>query len=187
MLAAVQLTPVDDRPRAVDRARPIIDELLRRRPGDPDLLLPSAILHHQAGEYQAEADVYRQVLDRRPGDQQALYNLALVLSEGLDLPEQGLEQINRLEARTGPAPSVLGARGVILTRLGRFEAAIRDLERCVELEPTADRHYFLARAYHKAGLEDRFRDQIDQARRAGLDPDLFDRYQRDEVRQLLSL
>jgi tetratricopeptide (TPR) repeat protein len=187
VLAAVQVTPVADRPRAVERARPIIDELLRRRPGDPDLLLPSAILHHQAGEFQAEADVYRQVLDRRPGDHQALYNLALVLSEGLDRPEEGLEQIDRLAARTGPAPQVLGARGVILTRLGRFDEAIRDLERCVELEPTADRHYFLARAYRKAGLDDRFREQIDQARRAGLDPDLFDRWQRDEVRQLLSL
>jgi tetratricopeptide (TPR) repeat protein len=187
VLAAVQVTPVADRPRAVKRARPIIDEMLRRRPGDPDLLLPSAILHHQVSEYQAEADIYRQVLDRRPGDHQALYNLALVLSEGLDRPKEGLEQINLLEARTGPVPQVLGARGVILTRLERFDEAIRDLERCVELEPTADRHYFLARAYRKAGFDQQFREQIDQARRAGLDPDVFDRGQRDEVRQLLAL
>ncbi|QDV39624.1 tetratricopeptide repeat protein [Tautonia plasticadhaerens] len=187
ILGAVQAAPVDARAGAVSRARPIVDELLRRRPDDPDLLLPSAILHHQVGAYQAEAEIYRRVLDRRPGDQQALYNLALVLSEGLDRPEEGLEQLDRLEAAIGPAPKILGARGVILTRLGRFDQAIRALERCVELEPTADRHYFLARAYRKAGLDDRFREQLDRARRTGLDPDLFDRWQRDEVRALLAL
>ena len=187
VLQAIQAAPVADRAAAVDRARPILDELLRRRPGDTDLMIADAVLDHQAGDYQAEADGLRRVLDRSPDEPMALYNLALVLSEGLDRPDEALPVIDRLLARSGENAAFLGARGVILTRLGRLDDAIGDLERAVTLSPTADRHYYLARAYHKAGRDGPFREHLQQARDAGLDPDAIDPWQLDEFRRLLAL
>ena len=115
----------------------------------------------------------------------ALYNLALVCSEGLGQPEEGLEAIDRLLAQAGPFAPFLGARGVILTRLGRLDEAIGDLERSVALEPTAPRHYYLARAYRRAGRDEAFRAQLELARRAGLSLEAAEPWQRDEMRELL--
>lgn len=187
VMGAIRSSSAEDRTALVGLAQPIIDAMLKRRDGDPDLLIASAVLSHQIGDFENEARLYRQVLQRRPGDPLAHYNLALVLSEGLGQPEEALRLIDRLASRVGSVAPVLGARGVILTRLGRFDEAIEDLEQAIEIEPSADRHYFLARAYHKAGQDDRFRAEIDQARQAGLTPELVDRWQHDEMRELLSL
>lgn len=187
VMGAIRVSSPEDRTALVGRAQSIIDAMLKRRAGDPDLLTASAVLHHQIDDYENEARLYREVLQRRPGDPLAHYNLALVLSEGLGQPQEALGLIDRLASRVGPIAPVLGARGVILTRLGKFDEAIRDLEKAIEIDPSADRHYFLARAYHKAGQDDRFRSQLDLARQAGLSPELIDRWQHDELRELLSL
>ena len=187
ILRAVQAAPIASRDAAIAQARPIIDEMLERREGDPDLLIASAVLHRHAGEYSQEAELYRQALQRRPNDSMARYNLALVLSEGLNQPKEALEEIQLLAKRIGPVAPVLGARGVILTRLEQYDEAIKDLERSLALEPTADRHYYLARTYHKAGQDKQFREHLEQAQQAGLDPNAIDRWQQDELQQLLSL
>lgn len=187
ILEAVQRAPVSERPESVDRARPIIETMLGKRPGDPDLMIASAMLNHQAGDYRAEAELYRQVLRRRPGDLVALYNFALVLSEGLDRADEALTRIDQVAARVGTNPDVLGARGVILTRLGRFDEAVEALTRAVEIQPSAARHYYLARAYHKAGQDEQFRTHLDRARQAGLQSESIDRWQHDELQRLLAL
>jgi len=120
-------------------------------------------------------------------DPAALYNLALVLSEGLGRPEEALELVDRLQANIGPAPMILGARGVILTRLDRLDEAIATLDRSVSLDPSAERHYYLARAYHRAGHTEQFREHLEQALQDGLEPEAIDPWQRDEMRSLLSL
>lgn len=186
VLLAVQAAPIADRNEAAERAQPILEAMLKQRPGDPDLLTAQAILCHQSGDYQKEAELYREVLERRPSDLLALYNLALVLSEGLDQAEEALTQLDLLTSRIGSVPMVLGARGVILTRLERFDEAIEDLERAIEIEPSAARHYYLARAYHKAGREEQFRTHLDQAQRDGLDPDSIDQWHQDELQELLA-
>ncbi|WP_152054276.1 tetratricopeptide repeat protein [Tautonia marina] len=186
VLQAVQAAPITQRVDQVARARPIIATLLNKRPGDPDLLTASAILYHHAGDYQKEAELYREILERRPGDLLALYNLGLVLSEGLEQPEQGLAEIDRMERRVGPVPAVLGARGVILIRQKRFDEAIQALEQAVAIEPTAARHYYLALASLKSGRNDQFRTHLDQARTLGLDPNTIDPWHQDELQDILA-
>jgi tetratricopeptide (TPR) repeat protein len=186
VLQAVQAAPITQRVEQVARARPIIATMLDKRPGDPDLLTASAILCHHAGDYQKEAELYREILERRPGDLLALHNLGLVLSEGLEQPEQGLAEIDRMERRVGPVPAVLGARGVILIRQKRFDEAIQALEQAVAIEPTAARHYYLALASLKSGRDDRFRSHLDQARTLGLDPNTIDPWHQDELQDILA-
>lgn len=186
VLQAVQAAPINQRVEQVARARPIIATMLNKRPGDPDLLTASAILCHHAGDYQEEAKLYREILERRPGDLLALHNLGLVLSEGLEQPEQGLAEIDRMERRVGPVPAVLGARGVILIRQKRFDEAIQALEQAVAIEPTAARHYYLALASLKSGRDDRFRSHLDQARTLGLDPNTIDPWHQDELQAILA-
>ncbi|WP_169980989.1 tetratricopeptide repeat protein [Tautonia rosea] len=186
VLQAVQAAPIDQRITQVDRARPIIATMLEKRPGDPDLLTASAILCHHAGEYQKEAELYRAILERRPGDLLALYNLGLVLSEGLEQPEQGLAEIARMESRVGPVPAVLGARGVILIRQERFDEAIQALEQALAIEPTAARHYYLALASLKSGRDELFRTHLAQARTLGLDPNSIDQWHQDDLQAILA-
>ena len=184
VLRAVDAAPFEERSAALARARPIIETLRERRPDDPDLMIQAAGLHHLAGEFEAEAELYREVLRRRPADGIALYNLALITSEGLGDPEGGLKLIDRYRERTGPIAAALGARGVILMRLGRTEEAIADLERALALGPTADRHYHLARAYLQAGDDETFRLHFDRAIRDGLGLDTIDIVQREEFLRL---
>jgi tetratricopeptide (TPR) repeat protein len=186
VLQAVQAAPIGQRSERVERARPIIAAILEKRPGDPDVLTASAILCHHAEDYREEAELYRKILERRPGDLLALHNLGLVLSEGLEQPEQGLEEIDRMERRVGPVPAVLGARGVILIRQERFDEAIQALERAVAIEPTAARHYYLALASLKAGRDEGFRSHLAQARTLGLDPDSIDSWHQDELQDILA-
>ncbi|MEW4571284.1 tetratricopeptide repeat protein [Tautonia sp. JC769] len=186
VLQAVQAAPIGQRAERVERARPIIGAILDTRPGDPDVLTASAILCHHAGDYREEAELYREILQRRPGDLLALHNLGLVLSEGLEQPEKGLEEIDRMERRVGPVPAVLGARGVILMRQERFDEAIKALEQAVAVEPTAARHYYLALASLKAGRDEGFRSHLAQARTLGLDPNSIDSWHQDELQDVLA-
>ena len=184
VLRAVVAVPFEERSSALARARPILETLRRRRPDDPDLMIQAAGLRHLSGEFEAEAELYREVLRRRPADGIALYNLALITSEALGDPDEGLELIDRYLERTGPIAAALGARGVILLRRGRTDEAIADLRRALDLGPTADRHYHLARAYLKAGDEQEFRRHFDRAIRDGLGLDSVDLLQREEFLRL---
>ena len=82
---------------------------------------------------------------------------------------------------------VLDTRGVILTRLGRFEKAIEDLKDSAADQTSSVVLYHLARAYQKANHDQEFRRYRDEARRAGISPKEVDQTERDELASLLSL
>ena len=70
--------------------------------------------------------------------------------------------------KLGPQPHILDTRGVILTRLGRLDEAVKDLETATRVVPTGPILFHLARAYQKQGRTDDFRKARDRARAAGL-------------------
>jgi tetratricopeptide (TPR) repeat protein len=111
---------------------------------------------------------------RQPEAELILNNLAWTLSEGLNRPEEALKIADALVERSGRAVQALGTRGVILTRLRRFDAAIQDLEAAVRTTPSAQRHLHLAHAYHVAGRDSDARRSLERARAAGLKPEGLD-------------
>lgn len=146
-------------------------QALDRNPSAPDLLQKLARVRFLQGRFEEQIKLYREMIALKPTDLTFLNDMAWTLSEDLNQPEKGLEQINELLARSGVQANALDTRGVILTRLGRLDEAVKDLEASVSSQPTGPSYYHLARAYHKQGLASQFEKARQLARKARLRPD----------------
>ena len=80
----------------------------------------------------------------------------------------------------------LDIRGVILTRLGRFDEAIGNLKEAASDRPTPSMLFHLCRAYRKANRMEDFRHYREQAHRAGISAAKVDSVERMELESLLS-
>ena len=180
----------------------ILDEALRRHPDSVPLIDLAIVLRHEQAAFEDEVRLCRRALALEPENALALNNLACALCEGLKQPAQALAPAEELVRVRGKVPASLGTRGLVLTRLGRLDDAIRDLEQATRdlAEPgvgsspgtTVDaasllRLAYLARAYFQAGRTADFRRCRDQARRLGLDPKQIDATERDEIERLMGL
>jgi Tfp pilus assembly protein PilF len=145
-----------------------------RDPDAVDPLVYRAMLEHSRGHYEEEVRLYRDVLKHQPRHAIALNNLAWTLSEGLHQPSEALTYIDDVVQHFGRSAQALDTRGVILSRLGRHDEAIRDLEESNRSKPSAVAEFHLALACHEAGREDEFRKYRDQVKEAGLKPEQLD-------------
>lgn len=171
----------DDR---LARADALLEAASRARPGDVALLFSRAVVQRSRGQDDLAAGTYRELLTIQPDNIAALNNLAWTLSEDLGEPGEALGPIERAVGLSD-SPSLLDTRGVVLTRLGRLDEAIRDLEAAARANPSATTYYHLARAHHEAGHADAFREARDRARRAGLAPEQLQPGERAEMKQLM--
>jgi tetratricopeptide (TPR) repeat protein len=178
-------TPARGSSSAIAGAVSVLETALQGSPDDARLLSGLAVLRHAQGEYRDEVRLYRKALDLDPGNVAVKNNLALAVSEGLDQPAEGLELINALIGRAGRNPALLDTRGVILTRMGRFDEAVADLEEVARDKPNGIHHYHLARAYLKAGKIESFRKVRELMRRDGLTPEGVDPIERADLAALL--
>jgi tetratricopeptide (TPR) repeat protein len=155
-------------------------------PGATELLVMRAMIRRFQGRYKDEVRLYREVLALQPGNLIALNNLAWALSEGVNQPSEALEHIDEMIRLIGrSSPDALDTRGVILTRLGRLDEAIKELEEATRARPTPVFYAHLARAYQKAGQDEQFRKTRDQALRGGFSPKMFDPSERAEIEAML--
>jgi tetratricopeptide (TPR) repeat protein len=170
---------------ALQHASEITATARQHAPDYDDLRVIQAMIDHLQGRFDEEVRQYRAVLLNQPRNPIVLNNLAWALSEGLNQPSEGLEKIDELLAIAGRSAEHLDTRGVILTRLARFEQAARDLEESVKLGSNGVRLFHLARAYKKMGREEDFRRTFGEAQRAGLDLSRVDPAERAEIEALL--
>jgi len=159
------------RPGADPKWAGLADRLLaadRDAPTSFDRLQKVALLRHFQGRYAEEVETYHAMLALSPPNYMFLNNMAWTLSEDLGRPGDGLRRADEALRRAGELPHLLDTRGVILTRLGRFDEAAESLAKAARSldDPTVDFH--LARAYKKAGKEAESRESRDRARRRGL-------------------
>jgi predicted Zn-dependent protease len=117
-----------------------------------------------------------------------LNNMAWTLCENLDQPAEALRRVDEAIQRVGRQPGLLDTRGVILTRLGKADDAVKDLEGAAAgPRPTASSYFHLARAYALAGQAGKARDALGRAEKAGLAPDKLeprDRRDLDDLRKV---
>ncbi len=161
------------RPGADPKWAGLADRLLaadRDAPPSFDRLQKVALLRHFQGRYAEEVETYHAMLALNPPNYMFLNNMAWTLSEDMGRPEDGLRRADEALKRAGELPHVLDTRGVILTRLGRFDEAAESLAKAARAlnDPAVDFH--LARAYRKAGKADESRGCRDRALRRGLTP-----------------
>jgi tetratricopeptide (TPR) repeat protein len=167
------------------QAVPLLDAALKQQPDNFTLLFSRAGLLRRQGRFDEAAKLYSDLLAKGASNSFVLNNLAWTLSEDLNQPAAGLEKIDAAIQATGPSPSLLDTRGVILTRLGRYDDAVKDLEAATQKTHSASQHYHLARAYHKAGRAEESRKNLDRAKQAGLVPAQLEPGERAEMQKLM--
>ena len=130
---------------------------------DPDLLLRAAFAQHQAGALTAAADLYRQVLERRPADHDALHLLG-VARAALGDPAAGIALIRQAIAVSPGMPSPHFNLGGLLLAQGHTEPALHAFRACLALAPThAAALTAAARALHALGRQPEAADHYTRA------------------------
>ena len=169
------------RPSPDARWAVLADRYLAEANKNPDLAAGSAptfqtlerlaLLRHLQKNYKEEVNTYLKMIDATPTNYMFLNNLAWTLSEELNKPEDALKYVDDAIKKLGAQPHVLDTRGVILTRLGRYDDAVRDLEAAAQNLRDPSVYYHLTRAYVRMGKPDLARKFRDRALEAGLSRD----------------
>jgi tetratricopeptide (TPR) repeat protein len=175
-----------DDPRYLKEADALADLARSRNPKSFDVLIIQAMIRHLQERYEEEVALYREVQTLNAPSVVYLNNLAWSLSEALRKPEEALQIVDTAIKRAGRAAQFLDTRGVILTRLGRFQEAIADLELSVKAQPSPVTYFHLARAYFKAGKAEDFRRCRDLARQQKFDPSTLDSTDRADLDEVMS-
>ncbi len=182
---AMTLAVDSDDAETLAKADAVLNATQSAAPHSDELAIMTAMLRHIQGKYAEEVRLYKAVLEHRPENPVILNNLAWALCEGSHLPAEALPLIEASIQVEGHTPQALDTRGVILTRLGRLDAAIHDLEEVVSREPTALHQLHLARAYKLAGRADDALKSRTLAHQVGVSPKDLDPVERPELQALL--
>ena len=161
----------DSDPRWLELADRYLAEALQQQPGSAELLQEQASVRRLQSRPEDQVKIYEAILARKPTGFMFLNEMAWTLSEDLHRPEEALRRADEALEHVGREPDLLDTRGVILTRLGKLDEAIKDLESAASALPSGPVYYHLAKAYRKQGRGDEFRKARDRARQAGLRPE----------------
>jgi len=136
-------------------ARPVIDAALDDDPGNPLLLVYSAILHQRLNEYEEGYEDAQAAADSVPGWATPLRLLAVDrLVKGF--PEQSLALMNDVVAARPKDTYALAFRGGLHYNLSDDDAARSDLEQAIELgaDTSLPYNYAAALALRQGRVED---------------------------------
>ncbi|MGB9606726.1 MAG: tetratricopeptide repeat protein, partial [Bryobacteraceae bacterium] len=142
------------------------EELLAADPRNSAARSLLASLEHHAGNWQDAAAHYRKAIDLEPRNVLALNNLAFLLAENLNQPDEALQLAQKAKELAPESPEVDDTLGWIYYHKGLYGSAIQHLERAAAgRNATALRKYHLAMAYWKAGEQAKARAALAEARR----------------------
>jgi tetratricopeptide (TPR) repeat protein len=113
-----------------------------------------AILHHTTGKYTTAVQLYERVLMLDPGRLGALNNMAWILCENLQQYEQALELSMKGLQEDSEYVDLIDTAAVAKYRLGRYQEALGDFNRCMKIYPPSARgivnvYFHIARTYLK--------------------------------------
>ncbi len=93
------------------------------------------ILLQTSGRSEEAVITYQRVLELQPDNLVALNNLAWILCEVQNHPQEALELAQQGLARSPDYVDLIDTRGMAYYRLGRYEEAVKDFNRCINLYP----------------------------------------------------
>jgi tetratricopeptide (TPR) repeat protein len=137
-------------------AEELLMDIVKRKPDSRGGLYSLAMLFQTTGRFNEAAELYQRILSLDPNFVVAANNLAWILCENqkeyqkaLELAEQGLQ-------KEPDYIDLIDTRGMVYYRLGRFDMAVEDFNRCITLYPAGkpsltSAHLHLARALEKLG------------------------------------
>ena len=140
---------------ATDKDYQRVEALLRGAiAGNPtagNLLVALADLRDAEGKDGEAETIYRRILAANPRNALALNNLAWMLAFQPGKGAEALDLVDRRIEITGPSPSVLDTRGMVLLKSGRAAEAVQSFSDAAAQAPAAVYYYHLAEAQKAAG------------------------------------
>jgi tetratricopeptide (TPR) repeat protein len=173
VLADLALTQLDVAQGNINDAKKRLEAILSTNTGNPTAQLWLGIVEEKTGDRSAAMEAYRKAAEANPGSAEALNNLAYLLSEVANKPDEALKYAQQAVQLVPEKPAYCDTLGWILYRKGVYNAAVPYLERAGANNIDRDNvvwKYHLAMAYSKAG--DAARGQATLAAALKLNPNL---------------
>lgn len=127
-----------------------------------------ALAHASLDQFEQAASLYHEILAIDKDDLSALNNLAFLLAEHMDDPQQALPLAERAAALVGPdagaKANVLDTLGRVRFHLGDYREAAEVLRRSVTIRPMVENHLHLAELYRAMDRPNSARQQVNAAR-----------------------
>jgi len=117
----------------------------------------------QLGEHQPAVQCYEQVLEQRPGNVDAMNNLAYLKADKLDQVDQAIELAQKAADRRPNNAQVLDTLGWAQFKADQLSAARDTLERSIELQPLPHNHLHLGRVHMAMNSVGQARTLLNQA------------------------
>jgi tetratricopeptide (TPR) repeat protein len=184
------------------QARQMLEKMVSIEPNSVDGHLGIAMVEYRRKNREQCVQAYRRVLELDPNQQQALNDLAWVLAEGGD-PEEMAEAetlANKAVDRYPGYPNILDTRGYVFYKLGRYDDAKDDLEKCLAVVATHTPTYakalmHLGQVLVKLDRPQEARDRLEQALQADAQhmertpgaSSYFDEDERQQIDELLQV
>ncbi len=152
--ADLALTQLDVAQGNLNDAKKRLEAVLSVNAGNPTAQLWLGIIEEHMGDRSAAMEAYRKVAEANPSSAQALNNLAYLLSEVANKPDEALKYAQEAVQLVPDQPAYCDTLGWILYRKGVYNAAVPYLERAGSNNTARDNvvwKYHLAMAYSKAG------------------------------------
>ncbi len=154
VLADLALTQLDVAQGKTNDAKKRLETILSTDTGNPTAQLWLGIVEEKTGDRSGAMEAYRKAVEANPGSAEALNNLAYLLSEVANKPDEALKYAQEAVQLVPEKPAYCDTLGWILYRKGVYNAAVPYLERAGSNNTARDNvvwKYHLAMAYSKAG------------------------------------
>ncbi len=94
-------------------------------------------------------EIYDQVVQVRPNDIVILNNMAYILADNLNRPEDALKYIERALSHRSQDHNLMDTYGFVLLKKGEINRAIKEFEKSMSIQPTSTASYHLGLAFKK--------------------------------------
>jgi predicted Zn-dependent protease len=171
-------------------ARAFYEEALRRAPRLTEASLGLALLTFQEGDANGALAIYATILEAQPNHPRALNDSAWILSESLRDYKKALELADRGVAAAPDDDHLRDTRGVILSKLGRLQDALKDFEKFAQLNPPdsprrAKALLQMGRTCAKLKDSAQAKKHLDEALRIDTQKNVFNPKEKAELNQML--
>ncbi len=95
-------------------------------------------------------ELYNQVVQVRPNDVVTLNNMAYILADKLNRPDDALKYIERVMRYRSQDHNLMDTYGFVLLKKGKINRAIEEFEKSMSIQPTSIASYHLALTLKKA-------------------------------------
>ncbi|MDB5490513.1 MAG: occlusion derived virus envelope protein 66 [Micavibrio sp.] len=133
-----------------DAALEMFDQLYKRNPRDPRILMGRAVAQQKLGQDDVAIVSYQALLDIDPKNSDAVVNMMGLLQK--QYPAVALRRLTDLQGKFPTNPGIAAQLGMTYAQMGNNKDAIRSLSMADSLDPTNAQHSFnMAVIFDRAG------------------------------------